>query len=250
LQKRKVYLGLIAVLKVFHPGPLERGSSIYLEREEAHHLFHVLRASSNEKIIVLDGRGCYAEGHILNCHTQEIAIDSVHFAQGSSITLCPALLKNKAMDLLIREATAIGVSKIIPLYTQNSEIKIQNIAEKQTHWIRIAREACKQSGNPHLPTFEIPQKLKDLQLSVPTFVAALRKDAKNIFHYQSEIKNNPIAILIGPEGDFSEQEYRELVEKNFYFVHLGKHILRAETAALYLLSVIDNIRPGTTFSFA
>ncbi|MDR0740747.1 MAG: 16S rRNA (uracil(1498)-N(3))-methyltransferase [Puniceicoccales bacterium] len=229
------------MLKVFYSGTLRKGSIIHLAQEETHHLFHVLRASRNEKVVVLNGCGYYAEGYILDCKTQEIAIDGVHFTQNSNITLCPALLKNKAMDFLIRESTAIGVAKIIPLHTQNSEVKIQNIPEKQIHWNRIAREACKQSGNPSLPAIEIPQNLKDLKCSMSTFVAALRKDAKNIFHHQSTIKNNPITILIGPEGDFSEQEYQYLAQNNCHFVYLGKHILRAETAALYLLSVIDHI---------
>jgi 16S rRNA (uracil1498-N3)-methyltransferase len=230
------------VLKVFHPEALKTGSVIYLDREEAHHLFHVLRANDKEKLVILNGHGCYAEGHVLDCKTQAIKIDSVHWVAGNPITLCPALLKNKAMDFLIREATAIGVEKIIPICAQNSEVKIKNIAEKQMHWNRMAREACKQSGNPHLPTIEMPQKPRDLQLSVPTFVAAIRENAQNIFHYQSAIKNNPIAILIGPEGDFSEREYQCFAQKNFYFVRLGKNILRAETAALYLLSTIDQMR--------
>jgi 16S rRNA (uracil1498-N3)-methyltransferase len=229
------------VLKIFYPEVVEAEAVIHLDRDEAHHLFHVLRASKGEKVTVLDGRGSYAKGHILDCKTQEIKIDSVHFAEGKKITLCPSLLKNKAMDLLIREATAIGVEKIIPLHTHNSETKIQNITEKQIHWNHIAREACKQSGNPYLPIIEMPQNLKELQLSPPAFVAALRENAKNIFHYQSEIKNNPITILIGPEGDFSEWEYQYFLENNVHFVHLGKNILRAETAALYLLSVIDHI---------
>jgi 16S rRNA (uracil1498-N3)-methyltransferase len=152
------------------------------------------------------------------------------------------------MDLCIREATAIGVARIIPLLTQNSTVKIQNIIEKQIHWNRIAREASKQSGSPYLPIIEIPQKLMALQLSTPTFVAALREDAKNIVHYQSEINNNPIALLIGPEGDFSEQEYQYLAQNNVYFVRLGKHILRAETAALYLLSTIDHIWSSDSLS--
>jgi 16S rRNA (uracil1498-N3)-methyltransferase len=227
------------VLRAFYPGPLQEESIVHLDREETHHLFHVLRATEGEKVVLLDGHGYYAEGHIHKA--QEIAIDSVHFAESSKIILCPALLKNKAMDFLIREATAIGVARIIPLQTQNSEIKIQNIAEKQTHWNHIAREACKQSGNPYLPIIEVPQKLKDFQCPMPVFVAALRGNTKNIFHFLSEIRSSPIALLIGPEGDFSEQEYQYFEENNFHFIHLGKHVLRAETAALYLLSIVDCI---------
>jgi 16S rRNA (uracil1498-N3)-methyltransferase len=229
------------VLRAFYSGKLERGVQICLEEDEAHHLFHVLRAKSGESVMILNGQGSYAHAHVIDSKSQKIIVDDLAHATLSNITLCPALLKSKAMDFLIREATAIGIAKIIPLCTQNSEVKIQNIADKQVHWNRVVREACKQSGNPYLPIIEIPRKLKDLQFSIPTFVAALHKNSKNIFQYQSEIKNNPIAILIGPEGDFSEEEYYDLGQKNFHFIHLGKHILRAETAALYLLSVIDHI---------
>jgi 16S rRNA (uracil1498-N3)-methyltransferase len=231
------------VLKVFHPEVLEEGSIIHLNGKEAHHLFHVLRANDGEKIIILNGQGHYAEGHIFDSKTQQVKIDSVHFMEKNKIMLCPSLLKNRAMDFLIREATAIGVGKIIPLIAERSEVKIngQTAMEKQLHWNSIAKEACKQSGNPHLPIIEMPQKLTHIKFPSTTFIAALRENAQNIFSHQSEIKNNPIAVLIGPEGDFSESEYQYFSQKNFHFIHLGKNILRSETAALYLLSVIDHM---------
>jgi 16S rRNA (uracil1498-N3)-methyltransferase len=230
------------VLRVFHRGILEEGIEIHLSDDEAHHLFRVLRANAGEKIMVLNGQGCRAYAYVSDLAAQTITIERLEFTPPSKITLCPALLKNKAMDFLIREATAIGVAKIIPLYTQHSEVKIHNIYEKQNHWNHIAQEACKQSGNPYLPPIEMPKKLEDVSFPPNTFVAALRGNTQNIFSYQREIKNHPISILIGPEGDFSEQEYQYFSENSFYFIHLGKNILRAESAALYFLSVVDHLK--------
>jgi 16S rRNA (uracil1498-N3)-methyltransferase len=129
------------VLRVFYEEILEKGAEIILKGEEAHHLFRVLRAKFGEKVILLNGRGYRAYGRVVDSGAQKIAIDDLEYIPPSEIILCPALLKNKAMDFLIREATAIGVGKIILFYAQNSEVKIQNIAEKQVHWNSIARQS-------------------------------------------------------------------------------------------------------------
>jgi 16S rRNA (uracil1498-N3)-methyltransferase len=167
----------------------------------------------------------------------------VYFAEKNRIILYPALLKKKAMDFLIREATAIGVAEIIPIITEHSLIKIDGkaIAEKQFHWNNIAKEACKQSGNPNLPYIEIPQPIEQINFTRPTVVASLQKVTKDIFFYKDIIVNGTINLMIGPEGDFSEREYQYFLDRNAHFVYLGRNILRSETAALYLLSVIDHI---------
>ncbi|MDR1303298.1 MAG: 16S rRNA (uracil(1498)-N(3))-methyltransferase [Puniceicoccales bacterium] len=235
------------MLRVFHCGILERQSIIRLDPKEAHHLFRVLRAGDGEKVAILDGCGRYAEGHIVDRKTQEIAIDDLHFARGSRIALYPALLKSGAMDFLIREATAIGVGAIIPLATEHAAVKmdVKMAAKKQLHWNNIAREACKQSGNPVLPAIELPQKIEQIDFARPTFLAALRQPTTDLFRHESAVKSGAINLIIGPEGDFSEREYRLFSEKNAHFIRLGPHILRAETAALYLLSAVDYLRART-----
>ncbi|MDR0590664.1 MAG: 16S rRNA (uracil(1498)-N(3))-methyltransferase [Puniceicoccales bacterium] len=235
------------MLRAFHWGILEKRSTIRLDPKEAHHLFRVLRAGDGEKVTILDGRGCYAEGHIVDRKTQEIAIDELHFAQGSRIILYPALLKSGAMDWLIREVTAIGVGEIIPLVTEHAAVKMSKeaAAKKQLHWNNIAREACKQSGNPVLPAIGLPQKIEQIDFARPTFLAALRRPTTDLFRHGDAIKSGGINLIIGPEGDFSEREYGLFSEKNVHFIRLGSHVLRAETAALYLLSAVDYLSQST-----
>jgi 16S rRNA (uracil1498-N3)-methyltransferase len=234
------------MLRAFYSGKLEKQSTIRLDPEEAHHLFRVLRASDGEKVTLLDGRGCYGDGRVIDRKTQTIAIDDLHYARGNGITLYPALLKNRAMDWLIREATAIGVAEIIPLIGEHSAVKMDaKIAEeKQLHWNHIAREACKQSGNPILPEIKTPQKIERIHFAQPAFLAALRPPTTNLFCHENIIKKEAIHLIIGPEGDFSEREYALFSEKNVHFIRLGPHILRAETAALYALSVLNHLRTG------
>jgi 16S rRNA (uracil1498-N3)-methyltransferase len=229
------------MLRVFYCGTLEKQSIIRLDPKEAHHLFRVLRAGDGEKVTILDGRGCYAKGHIIDRKTQEIAIDELHFKCGNGITLYPALLKSGAMDLLIREVTAIGVGEIIPLVSEHAAVKMGNetAIKKQLHWNNIAREACKQSGNPVFPVIGLPKKIEQIDFARPTFLAALRRPTTNLFHHEKAVKSGAINLIIGPEGDFSEREYQLFSEKNVHFIRLGPHILRSETAALYLLSAVD-----------
>ena len=169
-------------------------------------------------------------------------IDKISVQETPKIILYASLIKTKAMDFIIREATAIGVQQIVPVYTKHSEVKITDTAHKVEHWINIAREACKQSGNAYLPKIEAPQNLTKIQFQRPTFVAALHKDAQTINHYYPEIQSNTIGILIGPEGDFSDEEYVFLSQSGIHFITLGSHILRSEIATLYLLSVVDQIK--------
>jgi 16S rRNA (uracil1498-N3)-methyltransferase len=231
------------VLKIFHPETIKAQSSIQLQGKEAHHLFHVLRGRDGERVIVLNGQGYYGEGHILDRRMGTVAIDELHYREKPKIYLYPALLKSKAMDFLIREATAIGVAEIIPFVTQHSAVKmnVEMAKEKKLHWDNIAKEACKQSGNPWLPAIEIPKKFAQISLPRPTLIASLRGERTQIFSRETIIRNSSINLVIGPEGDFSEEEYECFIGENTYFIQLGKNVLRSEIAALYLLSVVDHI---------
>ena len=215
---------------------------VSLSFTEAHHVFKVLRARENEPILLINGQGVVASAHVNDIHQQTLIIDAIKQQNPPEITLYPALIKHKALDFLIREATAIGVKKIVPLVTDHCEIKLYDVDQKIEHWNLIAREACKQSGNAYLPIIESPVSLKKVQFLPHTFVAALQEDAQPIRNFYSQIQNHDIGIVIGPEGDFSATEYQFFREQNIKLVSLSRHILRAETAALYLLSIIDQTK--------
>ena len=228
------------MIKAFYSQKISVGEIISLSDEESHHIFRVLRAQNNESILLLNGAGIAAEAHVLP--SQKIIVDKIISQKPLEIILYASLIKSKAMDFVIREATAIGVREIVSVYTKHSEVKITDTEHKIEHWRNIAREACKQSGNAYLPKIEAPQNLTKIQFQQPTFVAALHDDAKTINHYYSEIQSHTVGILIGPEGDFSDEEYAFLSQQGIHFITLGSHVLRSEIATLYLLSVVDQIK--------
>lgn len=227
------------MIRAFYDEGLEIDQCCRLDKAEAHHVFRVLRAQTGEIVQLLDGRGQIATGTVRT--DQTILVQKIEKQEPSPIILYQSILKSKAMDFLIREATAIGVQKIVPVITDHCEVKIHEPGAKVRHWQDIAREACKQSGNAYLPTVETPQTFSNTAFLKDTLVAALYPQARSVFNAFQQLQSKKIGILIGPEGDFSEREYQAL--QQLQFVQLSpEHVLRSETAALYLLSLVDQLR--------
>jgi 16S rRNA (uracil1498-N3)-methyltransferase len=166
------------------------------------------------------------------------------------LILAQGLGKSQAMDTLIREATALGVSQIVPLLTEYGEGKIPSGQERRKweHWSSIAIAACKQSGQPFLPEILAPQSLASYLATLPAepnilLVASLQPGAESLW---KALENTALGrsigsfvLFVGPAGDFSPEEYRLLEAKGVRAVRLSRQILRSETASAYALSVLD-----------
>jgi 16S rRNA (uracil1498-N3)-methyltransferase len=216
--------------------------------EEAHHATHVLRLKAGDMVTVFDGRGHEAQARIA-----EIGKDAVRLTllQRTStpaipcrITLAQAVPK-KNMDLIVQKATELGVAGIVPLI---SERTIKRPAARSQRWREIALEACKQSGNNWLPQIHPPQKTREFLVAAGNFdlklIASLQPDArplKQILDQSSRPEGrsyNSVLVLIGPEGDFTPAELAAARSAGCLAVTLGPLVLRAETAALYALSIL------------
>jgi 16S rRNA (uracil1498-N3)-methyltransferase len=177
----------------------------------------------------------------------ELLIKTVTTCKRSRLVLCIGLLKNKAMDLVIRDAAAIGVAKILPLLTERTEVKFdQKSAEsKLLHWKAIAIEACKQSGEAFLPEILGPMGLETFlngNKNISLVAGLYHHGEKYLIDYQSEIYDaHTLNLIVGPEGDFSPGEYEMLLARGTKVITLTQNILRSETAALYLLSLVDQM---------
>jgi 16S rRNA (uracil1498-N3)-methyltransferase len=226
--------------------------SITLDKRESHHLVKVFRARSGESVEILDGRGRRYLGRIarVDAKATEVAIEQVEdvAAPKCSVTLLQALPKGKAMDLILRMATEIGVAAIQPVYTSQSDfhltgVRVQGKLEK---WRTTAIEASKQCGLPFLPEVVPPAQLTDWLQSHPKnseelrIAASLERDSRLLWDTLSAADLPArIVLAVGPEGDFSSDEYESLRKSGFMPARLGSNVLRAETAAAYMLSVID-----------
>ena len=150
------------------------------------------------------------------------------------------------MELIVQKAVELGISSIQPLITENTVARPEQIQKKLAKWQRIALEACKQCGQNYLPDIYPVAKFSDwIEQSEDQadlkLVAALLPESQamhKIFGYEADPKS--ASFLIGPQGDFSDHEYRQILTANYQPVSLGNIVLRVETATLYCLSVIKH----------
>ena len=220
---------------------------------EAHHALHVLRLRVGDMVNLFDGHGHEAQARIA-----EISKDSVRLAvlQQSNvpplpcrITLAQAIPK-KNMDLIVQKATELGVSAIVPLLSERTLVQLDEDSKKVERWQEIALEACKQCGNNWLPEISPPQKAAGFFASLPEFdlklIGSLQSDAKPLKSILSDAPTlershaSTILILIGPEGDFTPAELSLAKSAGCLPLSLGTLVLRADTAAIYTLSILHH----------
>ena len=163
------------------------------------------------------------------------------------VTLYIAFLKSEKMDFVIQKAVEIGVKKIVPFFSSNVIVKLDSKDRKKRRekLQKIADEACKQCGR--MDTVEVAEFLefsqlkKDVLENEKVFFAyeASKDSLRREITQAKEAKFKKIGIVIGAEGGLTPSESQELTSiENVSCVSLGTRILRAETAALNLLSIV------------
>ena len=237
--------------RFYHPSPLELKQKIHLSSEVAHHAIHVLRLRTDDKIILFhnDLYDYSAVINQINKKTVEVYIVSKFENQKNPIIhlrLFQSLSSSEKMDWIIQKSVELGVSSIIPMYSERSNIKFQNSrAEKKlSHWQQVIISACEQSGRSSLPSISLPKTIEEClnqenEKKGNYLKLILSPEEKNTLQgiKNPSIKN--IDIMIGPEGGFTEEELSEAIKSDFILIGLGPRILRTETAPLSILSILQ-----------
>ncbi len=230
-----------------------------LSADEQHHVLHVLRLTAGTNVLAFDGQGREAEArlHINEAEqTYELDIVRTHTKTNTySATkwiLIPAIIKGARMDSVIEKATELGAHRIIPIQTTRCVVRLdaQQAAKKVERWKRIAISAAKQCGTPQLPHIDpvtyLQNALQHLQeQNTPILQGSLQGSPPPLAKTGREYiaKQVPsLAILMGPEGDFTDAEYAQTAEAGCIPVSLGNLTLRAETATIYALSVLQALQ--------
>ncbi len=151
-----------------------------------------------------------------------------------------AMSKGERMDWIVQKATELGVARIVPLYSERVELKLQGerAEKKLAHWRGIAIAACEQCGRNRLP------EIGDVQ-TLAQWLEHTQADAKFVLHHRTEAaldaaaKPASVALLIGPEGGLSESEIAAAERQGFAPLQLGPRVLRTETAPLAAISVLQ-----------
>lgn len=228
--------------RLFVTDDLVQGEITTLGEENTHYLKNVLRRKDQSEIRVFNGR----DGEFLaKLDFSDRKIARIKIGQNiraqkqrlSDIHLVFALIKKDRMDFMIEKAVELGVTHFHPVVTRQTVIRDLNLSRLERQ-ICEAAEQCERLDQPALnPLLKIEELLKDWPDHIPLYAAIERVDAPYIAAIALEA--GPHALLIGPEGGFSDEE-KDFLSHNekIKSVNLGPQILRAETAALFGLSVI------------
>ncbi|MCY3625869.1 MAG: 16S rRNA (uracil(1498)-N(3))-methyltransferase [Candidatus Dadabacteria bacterium] len=211
------------------------------------HITKVLRLAAGDRITVFDTESIEYEGVIMDISSGTIAVkvDSTLRLQTESkleLNLFQAILKGNRMDTVISQATQLGVSGIFPVISERTQVRS---TAKVDRWNKIALESTKQCGRTVPPAVSEPVDLRgsleirnesEMKIILYENQGELLRD-----HMSSRGKSvRTINLFIGPEGGFSEQEIALAKEKGYTVLGLGERILRAETASVVSLALLQS----------
>jgi len=236
--------------RFYVPQPRIENGMIRIDGNEVKHIRKVLRLKKGDGIVVFDGLGKEYEGTILDEGPSSVVIRIQNILPSEKesqleVTLAQGLLKGEKMDYLIQKATELGVKEIIPFFSSRSVPLLDKSGRLRRHhrWERIAIEASKQCGRGVVPKIEYlqdyPEMLRTASLDSLRIILWEEEGAKLKEVLGKLIEKKEVFSIIGPEGGFSQEEVEEAIKDGFLPITLGKRILRAETASLCLLSILQ-----------
>lgn len=229
----------------YYPKKLEIGEKIIIKNEEAKHILKVMRHKMGDKIKLTDGLGYEYEVVITKIEKKNLLgeiLDKKFLPREPNIkiTLASSPLKGENTEIMLAKATELGISGFIPVYFQNTVVKLNENKLKRFKKISIA--SLKTSAGTLLPEIYKPLTFEELVNNFFSYDLVLlayeNSDTKlaNIINNKKNIKN--ILLIIGPEGGFTTKEIKIAGEKGASFFTLGKRRLRSETAGIVAISLI------------
>ncbi len=231
-------------------------STVLLTGEEHHHLHSVLRMKAGDRVWLFDEHGTEYLARLDETgqnSTRLFVIERKTQKDPSvKITLAQSLIKTQRLEFLLQKSTELGADRFLPVIAARSIVKIEGKIEKKIErWTRIVREAAKQSGNIKVPEIMTPKPLRevleevedDLNIFLNERGGKYLRDilmGDHGFTEQPQGIPDSLKVLIGPEGGWTEQEEHDILDHGYAAVSLGPQTLRAETAAISCLALINH----------
>jgi 16S rRNA (uracil1498-N3)-methyltransferase len=220
--------------------------------DELSHLRRVLRLKPGDRITVFDDGGWEHEAiiRVLAADHGEVEIISSAQVERESpleLTLALGLTKGETMDFVVEKATELGVRVIAPFFSHYTVPKLDDkkVARRNERWRKIALNAAKQCGRTRIPDVLPLSGFRQL-IQQPCFNALKllfwEKESRVTLRqiYETHVDARALVIVIGPEGGLSVEEANEAINHGFKTVRLGQRILRAETAAVAALAIVQS----------
>ncbi len=216
--------------------------------DEAQHCSRVMRKQPGDTIEIFDGAG-----RVAVCEITHVSKSEVQARIGSemrmepfqtAIHLLPALIKAESFEWLLEKSVELGAASIQPIITERAVIHLDaaQTEKKLVKWRRHMIESAKQCHTPFLPELKAPIGFATSLKFAADFklIPALSEHTRTLKQALPASKPNSVAVLIGPEGDFTTEEEAQSFAASFVPITLGPLVLRAETAAIATLAILGH----------
>jgi 16S rRNA (uracil1498-N3)-methyltransferase len=238
------------VNRFYHSKPININETIVMDEFAAHHALKVMRLKNNDQLILFNGDGSDYTGYVIRITKRQVEVSikskkSIENESNIRVTLLQSLTSSEKMDLIIQKTTELGITEIQPIVCERSIVKIKNekIEKKILHWRQVSIAACEQCGRAEIPIIHKPvniikylDKVEESDKGTKIILSPQAAESldSNIHKTKKDIK-----VLIGPEGDFTEEELDYSIQKGFLPIKIGPRILRTETAPICILSILQ-----------
>ena len=230
-------------IRLFHPENITENTTGLLSKEHTHYVVNVMRLKRGSNINFFNKNGEWLS-EIVFLDRDRVEVKFLNKlkepTKNSNIELAICLVKKSPMDTILQKATELGVSKIIPIVSERTEVKELNFERAN----RIVVEATEQSNQLIPPQISEVTKLKNFlkDLSGSSKLLFADVNSKDKLKAEALKEAKTLSVLIGPEGDFSPSE-RELILANSEVVPftISRNILRSDTAVISAISLVNFI---------
>ncbi len=230
---------------------LVAGPEVSLTGSEAHHIKNVLRLKPGDGLKLFDGTGFEYEAAIVRVSAKKVTVEIQHKARlavpsGVQIIVAQAFLKEKKMDDLVRKLCELGMTQWVPFFSRRSIARpdAKRLEARSQRWQRIATEAvkqCRRVDTPQIAGARSFEEMLDFSQNCDLRIVFWENESSPLTADRSS-NDNPvkkILLMLGPEGGFSDQEIQRLQNSGFISAGLGPRILRAETATIAAVSLVQ-----------
>ena len=232
-----------STVRLYFPDKIQSDLSSHLTTEQTHYVKDVMRLKIGDKFYIFNTSGEWTaviESYEKNGAKIKIMKKVRDRDNEKNIWLAFSPIKQNPLNFVIQKGTELGVQRFIPILSERTVVRAINTERIK----KIIIESSEQSNRISIPNIYNPESLKIFLSKFPKngclIFCDINSNQKNLKNILEKNFDGPVCILIGPEGDFSENERKMIIDLNqTYSISLAKNILKAETAALSAITIVN-----------
>jgi 16S rRNA (uracil1498-N3)-methyltransferase len=243
----------VRLTRVYVEAPLDPGETVNVVGAAANHIARVLRLRTGDSLTLFNGSGTEYGAAIEEFHKDSVVVTikdarQVDRESPLHLRLAQGISRGERMDWILQKATELGVSRIVPVFTERSVVRLdaKQAERKLQHWRGITIAACEQCGRNKIPDLSSPIDIHEFLNQAEPHAGTGATPVRLLLSPTAELgigdfahSATSVTVLIGPEGGLTEVEQESALRAGFTPVRMGPRVLRTETAAIAALTVLQ-----------